>query len=343
MNNARIAVGLCGLLMVLGAGCPNRGTGGAAGKAAPSGSAPGGNEGGNEGGKKGTAEARKGEVVAKVGNASITVGDVEAAINEQSPFVRRRYTSLEQRKKLLENMVQFEVLTQEAARRKLDQDPEVVRKVKAAMIGNGLMMQLRGELVKLAADITDADIQAYFDNNKQLYQRPAQVRVSVVVTPTEKEAAQVLAEARKAKASTQLFAELVKLHSIDAASRSWGGDLDFFSKNNKELPAPLVKAAFDIQGMWKLAGPVKTDKGWVVMMKTGEREAVSRSLDAERAEIRNRLFNERRRAALEAYVTGCARRPRSPSTRAALAKVKVQARPAPPPAHGHTHPGPGGM
>ena len=74
-------------------------------------------------GKAGAAEVAsgdRGKVVATVGSKNISVGDLTDAINEQNPYIRMRYTSLEQKKKFLQNMIQFEVLAQEAERQKLD-------------------------------------------------------------------------------------------------------------------------------------------------------------------------------------------------------------------------------
>ena len=65
---------------------------------------------------------------------TITLGEFQERINRQSPYIRARYTSLEQKKEFLDSLVRFEVLAKEAYRRGLDKDPEVVRTMKQVMI-----------------------------------------------------------------------------------------------------------------------------------------------------------------------------------------------------------------
>ena len=54
------------------------------------------------------------EVLAKVDDVTITVGEFQERINQQSPYVRARYTSIERKKEFLDNLVRFEVLAKEA-------------------------------------------------------------------------------------------------------------------------------------------------------------------------------------------------------------------------------------
>src|SRR5580704_3020325 len=73
-------------------------------------------------------------VLARIDDVTITLGDFEDRINRQSPYIRARYTSLEQKKEFLDSLVRFEVLAKEAARRGYDKDSEVVRTMKQVMI-----------------------------------------------------------------------------------------------------------------------------------------------------------------------------------------------------------------
>src|SRR5262245_17686872 len=73
-------------------------------------------------------------VLAKVDDVVITVGELQERLNRMSPYVRARYTSLEQKKEFLDSLIRFEVLAKEAQRRGFDQDPEVIRSMKQVMI-----------------------------------------------------------------------------------------------------------------------------------------------------------------------------------------------------------------
>src|SRR5262245_65429324 len=52
--------------------------------------------------------------VAVIDGQTITVAEFQDRINKQSPYVRARYTSLEQKKDFLDTLVRFEVLDKEA-------------------------------------------------------------------------------------------------------------------------------------------------------------------------------------------------------------------------------------
>src|SRR5579863_6426820 len=66
-------------------------------------------------------------VLAKIDDVTITLGEFQERINRQSPYIRARYTSLEQKKEFLDSLIRFEILAKEGYRRGLDKDPEVVR------------------------------------------------------------------------------------------------------------------------------------------------------------------------------------------------------------------------
>src|SRR5512138_864224 len=105
--------------------------------------------------------------LAKIDDVTITLGEFQERINRQSPYIRARYTSLEQKKEFLDSLIRFEVLAKEAARRGLDKDPEVVRTMKQVMI----QKLMRDEFdVKITADtITDAEMKSYYDANLAEY------------------------------------------------------------------------------------------------------------------------------------------------------------------------------
>src|SRR6516165_9134125 len=114
------------------------------------------------------------EVLAKVDDVTITVGEFQERINQQSPYVRARYTSLDRKKEFLDNLVRFEVLAKEAERRGLAKDPEVVRTMKQVMI----QKLLKDEFDKQKMDdISDGEGKKYFDSHPEEFNKPEEVRV----------------------------------------------------------------------------------------------------------------------------------------------------------------------
>src|SRR5215510_2808374 len=125
-------------------------------------------------------------VLAKIDDVTITLGEFQERINRQSPYIRARYTSLEQKKDFLDSLIRFEVLAKEAYRRGIDKDPEVVRTMKQVMI----QKLMRDEFdARVTADaIPDAEMKAYYDANVAEYIKPEEVRVSAIIVKNKAQA-----------------------------------------------------------------------------------------------------------------------------------------------------------
>src|SRR5215831_18637492 len=112
-------------------------------------------------GLPGQPESELKETVAVVDGTPITVAELQDRINKQSPYVRARYTSLEQKKEFLDTLVRFEVLAGEARKRGYDRDPEVVRTMKQVMIQRLLKEEFDSRVKP--EDITDDEMKKFYD------------------------------------------------------------------------------------------------------------------------------------------------------------------------------------
>jgi len=269
------------------------------------------------------------DVVARIDNTTITVGRLEDELNRLHPSIRVRFTSPERRKEFLQNLVNFEALANEAKRRGLDRDPEVVKRVKRAMI-DVMMNEIRSTLLK-PGEITDKDVERYYNEHLSRYQQPPKVRGSLLEVKTQAEAQRLLAQLKKGKpGDTRAFAELVVKHSIDPATKVKRGDLGFFGRKETTIPPQIVQATFAISGMWDYSPPFKTAEGWAIVMKTGDIAEMNRPLVMERDRIRNQLFNERRTQKVDQFVKDLQARAKVQVLDQNLAKVQVKDTPQPP-------------
>jgi peptidyl-prolyl cis-trans isomerase C len=239
--------------------------------------------------------------LATVGDVVLTTADVERRLADLSPYERARYTSLEHRRELLDNMIRFEVLAQEALRRGFDEHPDVVRTVKELMIQR-MMDERLAELDPGA--ISTEELRAFYEARAEEFHRPEEVRASVIAVADEARA-QALAEEAKG-ASPRRFRELVEAHSIDATTRERGGDLRYFTRDTDELPAAIVEAAFAAEA-GEVVGPVvdsSASRGEVhyIVKRTGYRPAVEHSFEDVIPQIRNRLYRQNRASAQADFI-----------------------------------------
>src|SRR5262249_17411521 len=152
------------------------------------------------------------EVLAKVDDVTITVGEFQERINQQSPYVRARYTSMERKKEFLDNLVRFEVLAREAQRRGLDKDPEVVRTMKQVMIQKRVKDEFDKQKME---DISDAEVKKYWDAHQDEFNKPEEVRVSSILVKDNATAKKVIADPRIKGVDNQQFRNLVAEYSQD--------------------------------------------------------------------------------------------------------------------------------
>ena len=266
--------------------------------------------------------------LAKIDDVTITIGEFEERINRQSPYIRARYTSLEQKKEFLDSLVKFEILAKEAYKRGLDKDPEVVRTMKQVMI----QKLMRDEFdSKVNADtVKDADMQAYYQANVGDYVKPEEVRVSAIIMRNKAQADRVLLEAKGDAGKTNKgFRDLVTKYSSDEETKLRGGDLRYFDMTSKDLPAPVIKAAFALVNTGDVSGVVDAGPGqpgggeFYILKQTGRRKAMTKTFDEAKPQIRNKLFREQRMAAQKDFVDGLRAQAKIEINEQNLAKVRI--------------------
>jgi peptidyl-prolyl cis-trans isomerase C len=246
--------------------------------------------------------------VATVGNATITAAQYKGRLDEQAPFIRARYTTLERKQEFLNGLIQFEVLAQEAQRRGLDKDPEMQEALRKLMVQR-MIRQVTEEL----KPPSETEVRQYYEEHHTEFVRPEQVRLSHIFLAAARgdaRRAQVKAEAlallarARAQPGQGGFEELARERSDDAASKSMGGDLG--PRTAEELArtggAALAQAAFSLQSPNELGPLVETEKGFHLLKLKLRQAGLHHSLESVKERIESRLLAERRTQALESLV-----------------------------------------
>ncbi|HEX8704186.1 MAG TPA: peptidyl-prolyl cis-trans isomerase [Myxococcaceae bacterium] len=252
-----------------------------------------------------------GPVVATVGSEAITAAEYKARLDEQAPFIRSRYTTLERKQEFLDGMIQFEVLAQEAQRRGLEKDAEVQEALRKLMVQR-LIRQVTEEL----KPPSEEEIRRYYEEHHSEFIRPEQVRLShifLAAAAGEARRAQVKAEALTLLARVRgqqgapqpaSFEDVARERSEDAVSKSQGGDLG--PKTSEELTqawgTALAQAAFALQSPQEVGPLVETEKGFHLIKLTLRQAGLNHPLDSVKERISTRLLSERRTQALESLV-----------------------------------------
>jgi foldase protein PrsA len=168
---------------------------------------------------------------------------------------------------------------------------DILLRVKLDLLSN----KIRTKVTKGKDKVTESDIQAYYNKNKQRFSQPERRDLDVVLTKTKAKADQALSELR----SGQSFTVVAKKFSIDQASKSQGGKLPSVTPGQQEkaFDAAIFKAQ---EG--KLVGPVKTQFGFYVFKVTKITPPSQQTLQQARPTIKQLLASQGQQKALNSFV-----------------------------------------
>jgi peptidyl-prolyl cis-trans isomerase C len=248
--------------------------------------------------KNGLSEAQANEVLAKVGDRTITVGEFADRLASQSPYLRARFESPERRKEFLDNLVRFELLVYEAKRRGYADKPEILRARRNAMIQQLVKKEVDEPLKE--SEITDEEVKAVYDGNPEEFDRPAEVRASHIFVEDRALAAKILAEAKQTDLAG--FRKLAREQSEDQNTKNDGGDLQFFRADAEGGPPAAVRdAAFSLKKVGEVYPDlIEEGGGYHIVMLTGKRAALKRTYEQAKRAIRHKLTREKKDAAMAA-------------------------------------------
>jgi parvulin-like peptidyl-prolyl isomerase len=250
------------------------------------------------------------QVLARVGERTITLGDYAATLERMDQFDRLRYQSPERRKELLDEIIDAELLAQDARRKNLDQKPETQQAIRQILREAMLAEARKG--VPAPADIPEEEVRSYYDAHRDEFREPERRRVAHIVVKDKETGARLLSTARNASGAE--WGELYRKHSLDAKKGAdepieLAGDLGLVGPPgdsrgaNARVPAPVRAAVFEIDAVGRVLDRlVPSEEGFHLVRMVGRSAAHERSLaEADRA-IRVALLQakiESREKALE--------------------------------------------
>ena len=272
------------------------------------------------------------QVLAKVGDETITLGDYAAALEHMDQFDRLRYQSKERRKELLDEMITVKLLAREATAKGYDKDPGAQQEIRA-ILRDSMLAEARKN-APVPADVPEPEVRAWFEAHRAEYKDPERRRVAAVVLRDEAGGREALAAAKKITSSTQ-WGEIVRAKSLDPQARAnvpvdLAGDLGIISPpgdprgENTRVPEEVRAAAFEIAEPGGIADKVVASKGkFYVVRLTQKLAAHERTYEEAERSIRVKLAQDKLRAKEEEILAELRKSVKVEVDEAALATVKV--------------------
>lgn len=285
------------------------------------------------------------EIAAKVNSEVITKSELERRRMELRQELQRQYQGnplqfqaayAQAEKDLLRDLIDTALLLQRGKDLNISVDTEVVKRLdrtrkelglntlddleKAVNAQGGnfedyrtgiknqlITQQVVGREVGSHVQITQDRVKKYYDENKEKFERPEEVRVREILISTEgKEGAELAAAEKKAKevqeklaAKNANFAELAAQYSDGATAKTDGGDIGFFRRG---MMAPEIeKVAFSLK-KGQLSDMIRTKYGLLFIKVEEKHEAGIPSQSAIEPEIQEALYMQDLQPALRQYL-----------------------------------------
>jgi peptidyl-prolyl cis-trans isomerase C len=197
---------------------------------------------------------------------------------------------------LVERMLEVKIIADVARKEKFDEQTEIKRQL-AYVADDFLSKEYLAKVVVKKVTVSEADLKAFYDQNKKELGVPEQVRarhILFMVDPDssedEKNQALTRAEAilKRAKAGED-FAKLAQAYSDDQSSKAKGGDLGYFTQGR------MVQ---DFEDMTFYTNPgeisdiVETKYGYHIIKVEDYIEARERSFEEMKDYIREKLHRQ---------------------------------------------------
>ncbi len=198
----------------------------------------------------------------------------------------------ELRKAVRDQLINVELITQEARKNGFDKRADYIQQVEAAK--QEILAQTFVQDYIKNHPVTDEDIAKEYDNLKKSNAGTKEYNVRHILVEKESEAKSIAAKLKKDSKDAN-FEKLAKANSKDAGSKEHGGDLGWTS------PANLVKPFADAMQTLKpgqVSEPVQSQFGWHIIKLEDVREVKIPALE----DIKPRIAQHMQQVALKKYL-----------------------------------------
>jgi len=194
----------------------------------------------------------------------------------------------EQKKELLDRLIDMSVAAQAAEKDGLENDPQL--KARVDLLHMQILAEAASEKYFKTHPISDTELKAEYD--AQIAQMPKEYKARHILVE-KKETAEALIKQLQGGAD---FAKLAKEQSKDPGSAKNGGELGWFSANS--MVKPFSEALAGLQKGETTKEPVQTQYGWHVIQLEDTRSPEPPAFDAVKKQVE--MLAQRKK--LQAYV-----------------------------------------
>ncbi len=259
-------------------------------------------------------EQQGGKIVAEIGAEKITEADLDALVertidnqlapmmpfmtadqlNEQKKKILERYKSPSTKQEFLQSWLMQEVLYRSALEEELSEQPETKSLIED-LVRSALSQQLMNKELADKINLTEMDLQTYYQANKDKYVEDASAKISHILIEDRQQADDLIERLKKGED----FGKLAGEFSADQSTKANAGEIDIDVTKGSYVPVigespELNERIFASEAGEVLSEPFKTEKGWEVI-KVRERHAErQKDFDEVRQQVITALLGQKR-------------------------------------------------
>lgn len=220
------------------------------------------------------------KVLATVNGKEITEDIVLKFLNDLGPQTAMQFQSPEGMKKVVEELINQEVLYLNAIEEKLDEEENFKKELER--LKEGLVKQYAVNKILLGISVDKDEIKKFYEDNKEKFKKPESAVASHILVDSEEKANEVLQEIENGTS----FEEAAKKYS-SCPSKAQGGNLGEFTRG-KMVPE-FEEAAFAME-VGATSEPVKTQFGYHIIKLTDKKEESLNTFEEVENQINQQLL-----------------------------------------------------
>jgi len=244
----------------------------------------------------------KEEVLATVGDKVFTKKSIQWRIDGLPSEQQKKYQSDEQKRTILENLIQNHLLALEAKERKYDKEKGVAAALEDLIEYHLAQVYIRYQLSDIS--VSDEEAKKYYEENKEKFKTPAMLRaqhilVSVSANSSLREEKEALKKINKIKKDLDKgadFSALAEKSSDDAETKSKGGDVGYFTRENTN--PDFADAAFGLK-KGEVSKPVRSVLGYHLIKLTDRKDEAYQPFEQVVRNVKMTIFELKRQEVIK--------------------------------------------
>lgn len=229
------------------------------------------------------------KILATVGTKTITEADVDAFLAGMGQR-GQAYQNPQGRAMVLEQLINKALLVLDATRNLYEREPEF--KAELARVKEDLLANYAVDKAVREVRVTDADVEAYYNENKAQFVQGPTVNASHILVDSEEKANEILA---KINAGELTFADAAKEFSTCPSGKE-GGNLGDFGRG--QMVPEFDEACFAME-VGTISAPVKTQFGYHLILLNSKSEETEMAFDTIKAQLKEKLMQDKQQAAYQ--------------------------------------------